>query len=410
MKKQKLHVVIVGGGFAGLKLVRKLRFDNDIHITLVSDSEEFRYSPALYRTATGYKSKESCIPIASMLAGLDTVTFVKGEMLKVDPVHRTLSLRGGDTLHYDYAVLALGVVTSYFGIPGLEELSYGIKSVSELERLRTHLHQEMIEDRKLDKNYVVVGAGPTGVELAAALRSYLTKVAKRHGIRKNKVNIELIEAAPRVLPSMPLAASKLVAKRLRKLGVKLMLNQKVERETPNTLRVSGRSIPTHTVIWTAGVTNNPFFARNSKEFALNERKKVIVNDHLEAHERVFVIGDNAATQYSGLALTAVHNAGYVAKVLRRRVYHKNVHPYRPFKPISVIPVGPNWAIVQWGNIVFGGRLGALVRIGADLIGYSDVMGWWRSIGILRHHNETEEACHVCRASLKLDGSLAENQV
>src|SRR5579884_1824027 len=114
MKKQKLHVVVVGGGFAGLKLIRQLRHDRDIHLTLISDAEEFRYAPALYRTATGHWQKESNIPLAPILKDAPNVTFVRAQALKIDTVHRTITVRGGDSFHYDYAVLALGVVTSYF--------------------------------------------------------------------------------------------------------------------------------------------------------------------------------------------------------------------------------------------------------------------------------------------------------
>jgi NADH dehydrogenase len=398
----KKHVVIVGGGWAGISLVRSLKNidSNKIRITLVSNEPNFRYSAALYRVATGHKEREALIPIHELLSDLPNVEFIKSTAHDIDPSLKTITLHGGKILHFDYAVLALGSITSYFGIPGLEEKSYSIKSQKELRKLRTHLHQELLKEHQPDSNYVIVGAGPTGVELAAAMASYLKVVMKRHGIKRNHLNIELIEAAPRVLPMSSQAASDKALAQLKKLGIKVMLNSKVQHENNNSLTVDGRSIPTHTVIWTAGVANNPFFKRHGKLFKLNQRGKVIVDDHLKTHKDIYVIGDNAVTPYSGLGVTAVHNAQYVAKDIKRRInHHSKTPPYKSLKPPTAVPVGKSFAIFEYKNIVIGGKIGGLIRSLADLVAYADIAGFKKALGFWSHSKDLEETCELCKTKL-----------
>lgn len=391
-----MHLVVVGGGFAGIKLLRKLRYHPDIQITLLTDDRNFRYGPALYRTATGHRRSESWLSIHELTSKMHNVTVRYEAATKIDRKQRVIQTKSGARFRYDYCVIAIGVVTSYFGIKGMEDHSYTIKSERGIEKLREHLHQVLVDDQALDTNYVIVGAGPTGVELSAALRAYLKKIAKFHHIRRSKVNLELVEAAPRILPSFNKAASKKTTRHLRRLGVKIMTNKKVLAETDNSLIMGDRKLPTHTVIWTAGVSNNPFFLNNADQFTLNDRKRVVVDDHLQVDPYTFVIGDNAATPYSGLALTAVHNAGYVGKAIIRLHKKKHLRKYHPFAPISVIPVGPNWALLQWKQFVLAGPVASLMRIAADLIGYSDVMGPRRAFSMWLHRNKQEEDCTLCK--------------
>lgn len=398
----KRHVVIVGGGWAGITLVRNLKAlaSHKIRITLISNEPNFRYSAALYRVATGHKENEALIPIPGLIESIPNVEFVRATVTDLDQKDHTVTIHGGEKFHYDYVVLALGSVTNYFGIPGIEEKSYGIKTQKEVRKFRTHLHKELLDDNKPDKNYVIIGAGPTGVELAAAMGSYMKAVLRRHGIRTRRINIDLVEAAPRVLPMSDPKASAKAHDRLVSLGVKVKTNSKVEHETDDSLIVNGKSIPTHTVTWTAGVANNPFFKRHSKLFMLNNRGKVIVDDHLRSEKRTYVIGDNAATQYSGLALTAVHNAHYVAKDLEQRINGESTTPaYKPQAPATVVPVGSNWGVFQYKKIVIGGHVGGVIRSLADYIAYKDIAGYKKAYSLWRHVDDEEEHCVLCKTKL-----------
>ena len=397
----KARVLIIGGGFAGLRATRLLRKKwRKIDVTLVTDSTTFRYCPALYRSATGFRMRESVIPISQITRNYLNLNLVHQKVKFIDRAKKTVTLADGKELEYDYIIIAVGVVTSYFNIPGLEENSFSIKSPEGLQKLKTHLHKTLNDTGAPDTNYVVVGGGPTGVELSAALGTYLRDICKKHKTKKHAIHLELVEGAPRVLPVLNEKASKLTAKHLRKLGVKLILGDTVKGETSDSLTLADRTIPSHTVIWTAGVTNNPFFKENSSQFELNERGKVVVNEHLQVDDHTFVIGDNAATSYSGLAQTAVRDANYTAKSISLLIKNKNLKTYHQKKPISIVPAGKRWSVLQYNNFVIGGYIPNILRELADLIGYSDIMGVKQAFSVWLRRNTSEETCKKCSLNLK----------
>jgi NADH dehydrogenase len=248
-----------------------------------------------------------------------------------------------------------------------------------------------------EHDFVVVGGGPTGVELAAALVKYLNEIAKKHGLERHSVRLYLVEAAPTVLARLNKKSIQLATKRIKKLGIHLMTNKKLESENAEGLVVEGRLLKTKTVIWTAGVANNPFFAdpANSAQLTINKRQRVVVDAHLEAAPDVFVIGDNAATEFAGLAETAVNDAKYLAKYLARSVKGKLTKGYLQPRPITSIPVGDHWALVEWGNLTFGGWPGAAMRKIADLIGYMDILPPKKALKIWLSSGEREDECSVC---------------
>jgi NADH dehydrogenase len=294
------------------------------------------------------------------------VTVVQDTVASIDTSAQLL--QGANSYHYETAVLALGSVTTYFGIEGLDTYSYGIKSQDEIRRLQAHLWQEMSDGSDDEKHYVIIGAGPTGVELAGALGEYVLRLRHQFGIKKKRMTINLIEAAPRVLPRLSTQTSQRAHRRLHKLGVHVEVNKKVERQTAGELYVNGRPLQTHTVIWTSGVANAPFYKENEAQFELNERGKVKVDEFMRSSAHVYVIGDNADTPYAGLAQTALHDALFVAKHLKG-----SKSTYRPKYPPCVIPIGTRYALFEWGWLRFGGILGHLLRLAADGIGYHDVL-------------------------------------
>jgi NADH dehydrogenase len=299
-------------------------------------------------------------------------------------------------LDYDILVLGLGVVTNYFGIPGMQEYSYSIKSLEEIRRFKSHLHQQLADHRQPDLNYVIVGAGPTGIELAGALPEYLANIMRWHGIKRSKPHIDLIEAAPRLLPRMPKDVSAMVKRRLKKIGVRLYTSQAVQGVSAEELTVNGKPIRSHTVIWTAGVTNHPFFRENN--FMLTPRGKVATDMYLQAEDNIYVIGDNANTPYSGMAQTALLDGAYVAESLKRRANGQDPRGYKVKKPITVIPVGERWATVIWGKVHLYGIIGWALREMADLIAFADYQPWWKAGKQWLTGFEAEEVCDVCRVA------------
>lgn len=392
MSTSKKHILVVGGGFGGIKTALELAANKDFEVTLLSDRTSFRYYPTLFHTATGGLYAQSSIPLHNILPE-KRVRLATGTAEKIDRKAHTVTTKEGEVYTYDIVVLAMGVVTNYFGIKGLEEFSYSIKSIEQIRRFKNHLHAQMENEHRADLNYIIVGAGPTGIELAGALPAYLEKTMHNHGIQGRQPKVTIIEAAPRLLPRSPESISRAVQKRLEKLGVDLRLDQKVEGQSSAALTVNGQEIQSQTVIWTAGTSNNPFFTKNN--FTIAERGKVAVDEFLRINESMYVIGDNANTPFSGQAQTALHDAVFVAQDIIRRHEGQAPRAYVPKKPITVIPVGHGWAAVEWGSQTFSGIVGWVLRQAADWVGFHDFQPWWKASKQWMTEFGHEEDCKTC---------------
>lgn len=391
-----MRIVIAGGGFGGIKTALELAKHKEFDITLISDRDHFLYYPALYGTATGGSHLQSQVPLAKVFKYIRNVRIVMDKVASIDVPRKMLISEKGTAYEYDNCVLALGVVTTYFGIEGLAEHTYSIKSIDEVNRFKKHMHDEIVQTKHMDKNYVVVGAGPTGVELSAALNSYLTHVSKMHGVAHGKIHIDLVEAAPRVLPKMSEKTSAIVTRRLKKLGVRVMTEQKVEAADNDSLQVNGRELPSKTVVWTSGVTNSPFFKDNAHAFNLAKNGRVEVDSYMQAADNVYVIGDNAATPYTGLAQTALHDALFISDHLKRLARKQPLKHYKPRNPPVVIPVGKHWAVFEWSWLKLYGLLASWIRRAADFVGYNDILPIGQALGVWRAEYEREEDCPTCR--------------
>ncbi len=390
MSKEK--ILIVGGGFGGVKAALKLSEFEKFKVTLISEDDSLRYYPTLYHTATGGKRANSSIPLNRIFASKN-VEIIKGFAKSVDRKNKQIITSNGNAYIYDTLILSLGVVTNYFGIPGLDKYSYSIKSQAEVEKFKQHLHKQLLDDKKPDLNYVIVGAGPTGIELAGALPDYLKRIMRNHKIRNRSVHVDLIEAMPRLLPRMPKITSRAVKRRLRKLGIKLYIGKAVQGQSVDELTVDGKPIRSHTVIWTAGVTNNPFFKENN--FTITSKGKISVDTYLQTEDNIFVLGDNANTPWSGMAQTALYDGKFVAKNLILRSKNKSMKSYIAKQPATVIPAGPHWAAVNWGFLKVNGKIGWFLREMADLSGFHYFEPWPRAIKQFLSEFDEQESCPVC---------------
>lgn len=378
-----MHITIVGGGFGGVRAALKLAKDKTNKITLITDKSEFTYYPALYSAATGHSHLESWVSLGTIFAGIMNVNVVIDPAVSIDPAKKQVKGKSGKTYSYDKCILALGVVTTYFGIEGLDVYSYGIKSHDEIMRLKQHLYHEIAENHEIDKHYVVIGAGATGVELSAALGSYIKRLCEHYDMPQKKIRINLIEAAPRVLPHMSKQTSEKVRKRLRKLGVSVQTGKRVEKATADEIMVGGKPLKSHTVIWTSGVTNHPFYQENSSVFKFAPNHRIVVDQYMRAAPDIYVIGDNAATPYTGLAQTALHDAIFVAKNIQREKKGFRPKDYKAVKPPVVVPVGERWAVFEWHKLRLYGWIAACIRRAADFIGYHDILPLGQALGVWR---------------------------
>lgn len=371
-----MQITIVGGGFGGVKAALELSKDKRARITLITDKTDFQYYPALYSTATGKSHLQSWVPLGEIFAGRSNISVTIDTVLTIDKEAKVITGASGKVYEYKKLILALGSITTYFGIKGLDQYAYGIKSADEIKRLKQHFFDEFSQSDHFESNFLIVGAGPTGVELASSLGTYLHKLKRHYNMSGPKIKISVIEAAPRVLPRMSEKASELVHARLKKLGVYVALNKKVEEQTVDSLIVNGKPIKSQAVIWTSGVANNPFYSANADQFEMSKNGKVIVDAYMRSGKDVYVIGDNAFTPYGGLAQTALRDGIYAAK----HITGKTTKKYVAKMPPVVVPIGENWAIFEYKNIRITGILASMIRSAADFIGYSDILPFGQALG------------------------------
>lgn len=379
-----MHVVVVGGGFGGVKAALELSKRQIGKVTLISDHSYFLHHATLYATATGKSTEESVIPLNVIFANHPNVEIIEDRITGFDP-HRKLVSGKRKDYHYDKLVLALGSVTTFFGIKGVEAHAYGINTLNDVYKFHDHIHEEVV-NQKLDKEYYVIGAGLTGVEVASALNKYLESLKEIYRLKNARPRVVLVEAKSRVLPHISQTASQKVYAQLKKQGIKVVLNHKVTSLEGNAINIEGRTYPTTTAIWTSGVTNNPFFKDNRGYFDLAEDGRVNVNPYLEALDDVYVIGDNNSVYRSGMAWPALRQAKHVAKNIARVATKRPQVSYHVRSVPIGLPVGEHWGYVEWHGIYVAGRTGSLVRRYMELYGYTRLLPLNEALPVWRAHD------------------------
>jgi len=376
-----MHVVVVGSGFGGVKAAIELSKRQVGKVTLISDQSYFLHHGTLYATATGRSTEESVIPLRTIFEKHPNVEIIEDTITSFDPHRRLISSKKKD-YHYDKLVLALGSVTSFFGIPGLEKHSYNITTFEDVQEFHTHIYEDVVQ-QKLDKEYFVIGAGPTGVELASALNQYLGTLKDLYRLKNTGAKVTLVEAEKRILPHMSYSASERVARRLKRLGIRMLTNHEVTSLSDNKITIENKLYPTTTAVWTSGLVNNPFFKTNRDYFDLADDGRVNVNPYLEALDHVYVIGDSSSVKYSGKAWPALKQATHVAKNIARVATKR---PQKAFRPSSVpigVPVGEGWGYVEWLGLYVAGQSGAVLRRWMELYGYCQIMPFHVALPIWR---------------------------
>lgn len=377
-KNSPKKVVIIGGGFGGIAVAKKLSKLKDIEITLITKSPLFEYYPALYKLVTGALAIEVCVPYNKIFKASDNITVLEGFYESYDKNSKIVTLLDGRTFAYDYLVLAMGSQTNYFGIEGIEEFAFAFKSSFEALRLKQHFldllraSQDISKDDLVERFHVtVVGGGPSGVELAGDITTYLRKMTKRYHISPSFVTIDLIESNARVLAMLPESVSKKSEARLRKLKVNIYTNRTLQAQDLDSVTASGMTIKSGTVIWTAGTKINDSFS----SLPLDVKKKVSVKEDLSLpeDENVFVVGDGAGAPGSGLAQGAMAHGKYVASVIALKLKNKKPSPFK-LKPTGyIVPIGHNWAVLSYKKITVSGFIPWVMRSFVDFKYFASIV-------------------------------------
>lgn len=369
-------VLIIGGGFGGIRTALDLAKKSDIEVTLISKNPNFEYYPGLHKMLGLSDVITTEVPLKVIFKD-KKVNLVIDTVISVDIETKTV-MTATQSFQGDFLVLAVGSQTEYFGITGLSEMAYGFKSVAEAQKLRQHIETAFEKHTKTDKaetvvglHMVIVGAGPNGVDLAGELVDLDKHLAKKYGILESFITIDLIEAGPRVLGMMPESVSTAVERRLRSLGINVLCNRDLYREGSWTIDLADMTLGAQTLIWTAGISSNELVTR-IQGLKLGKRNRITVDKHLQVKNDtktftdVFCIGDIADTQYAGLAQTALADGAYVAQTISRECRGKQCSDYSP-KPVAYnIGVGPRWSVLVIGKFELFGLIPYIVRTLIDI--------------------------------------------
>jgi NADH:ubiquinone reductase (H+-translocating) len=362
------HVVIVGGGFGGIEAAQTLG-RTKVRVTLVDRRNHHVFQPLLYQVATAALNPANIAsPIRRILRGLPNVEVLLGDVISIDVQSKTVKLTDGE-LHYDYLIVATGATHSYFGHEAWSADAPGLKSIEDaLEiRRRVFLAFEAAEResdprrRREWMTFVVVGAGPTGVELAGSLAEIARHdlVDEFHSFNPARSRVILVEAGPRVLATYPEDLSAKAKKQLEGLGVDVRVDTKVIEVDGLGVTTESGHIAARTVLWGAGVQASPLAKTLGAPLDRAGRVKVEPDLTLPGSPEVFVIGDLAALEQDGkpvpgVAPAAMQGGKYAAKTILASVAGKPHDPFRYIDKGSLATIGRHAAVAEIGRFHLSG--------------------------------------------------------
>jgi NADH dehydrogenase len=375
LKNNRPQVVVVGAGFGGLTFCQA--FEPDADITVVDRQNHHLFQPLLYQVATaGLSAPEIAQPIRSILRNKRNVTVLLRNVTGFDLARREVQFEGG-ILRYDYLVLALGGVTSYFGHPEWEQFAHGLKSLDDALRIRSQIllafelaeNSVSVTEKERLMTIVVVGGGPTGVELAGAFAELARHVLKRdfRRIDPRQAHVILIEAGPRLLQQFSVRLSAKALEQLTKMGVDVRTGVSVENIGEGFLQLAGGTrIESANIIWAAGVAGNPLAQK--LWMALDRAGRVQVNPDLSlpGHPEVFAIGDLALVldehnkPVPGVSPAAMQMAHHVARIIRDDLRGlagpKARTAFKYWDKGTMATIGRSAAVAQIGRLQLSGWL------------------------------------------------------
>jgi len=377
-------IVVLGGGFAGLKLARKL-MATGYQVILLDKNNYHQFQPLFYQVATaGLEPSAISFPLRKIFHNTPNVTFRMAEALSVDQEAKRLYTNVG-YVDYDYLVLALGADTNYFGMKNIMEYSTPMKSVSEALFIRNKIianyeraiNTSSMEQRKPMMNVVIVGGGPTGVELAGAMAALRNNVLPKDYPQLNFKNMKVVlaEAGPRLLAGMSDKASQKALEYLSGMGVEVLLNATVEDYDGTTIRIKGMEpIQTQTLLWAAGVKPNHIAGLKEEQISKNGRLKVDNFNKLEATENIYAIGDlclQTSEEYPKghpqVAQVAMQQASNLASNFKAMLSNKTLKPFKYKDLGSMATVGRKLAVVDLPFLKFNGFLAWIVWLFVHLM-------------------------------------------
>jgi len=368
--KNRPEIVIVGGGFGGISAAKALRKTN-CNITLVDKRNHHLFQPLLYQVATAALSPgDIAVPIRAIFGSDKNIRTVLGEVISIDKTNNRLHLADDSSIDFDYLILAPGAIYNYFGNEDWKNHAPGLKTLKNALSVRERILISLEEADKLDDpqtrkkylTYAVIGAGPTGVEMAGAI----AEIAKRNMMRDfRNINMEetevfLIEAAGNVLNGYPEDLSNKAKSDLEEMGVKVLLNNPVKSIREDGVELEDSFIETPNIIWAAGVKASPLLG--SLDCDLDKMGRAVVEEHLNIpdHDSIFVIGDAAHVKdedgqpLPALAPVALQQGKYLAKLIKKRESGKKASPFNYVDKGTMATIGRAKAVADIRGLKFSG--------------------------------------------------------
>jgi len=369
-KHSRRHIVIIGGGFGGITAAKQLK-NTDVDVTLIDRSNHHLFQPLLYQVATAALSPgDIAAPIRAMIGDAPNISVLMRKVEEVYPDQKKVELEGGQTIDYDRLIMAPGARYNYFGNDQWKENAPGLKSITDALNMRERIllsleEAEQIEDPKLREpylTYVIIGGGPTGVEMAGAV----AEIAKRNMMRdfknvsKNETRVFLVEAAPKILNGYPDELSEKARLMLENMGVSVLLNTPVTNIRKNAVQFKQGTIETPNIVWAAGVVASPLI--NSLGVEQDRTGRVKVNDDLSVpgYPDICVIGDAAhlkdeeANLLPALAPVAMQQGEFTGKLVAKKKYPNEQPVFRYIDRGTMATVGRAKAVAEIKGFQFSG--------------------------------------------------------
>lgn len=363
-------VVIVGAGFGGLNAALKLAKSDQVKVTLIDKRNYHLFQPLLYQVATaGLSPAEIATPIRSIFSNYEKVEVILGNVIDIDKENNCIRTEDAK-YHYDYLVLACGATHSYFGNSGWEDNAPGLKTLEQATEIRRRIllsfelaEKEMDpEKRKTLLTFVIVGGGPTGVEMAGSIAEISRHTMKEdfRSIDPARTRVILIEAGPRILPAFDEVLSRQAALDLERLGVQIWTSSRVTAIDSNGARLGSEFVNATTVIWAAGV--HPSFLSKVLKVELDDLGRVLVQKNLtlKSQQNIFVIGDQAVfcnangQPLPGVAPVAIQQGRHVATNILNTLAGRPLSDFKYLDKGMMATIGRNKAIVQVGGLKITG--------------------------------------------------------
>ena len=367
-----LNVVVIGGGFGGLKFLQRAR-SSKIQFTLIDKQNHHLFQPLLYQVATAVLSPANIsFPIRRMFKNYKNVKVILDEAVDINRDEKTVTISNGDNIKYDQLIVSTGSKHSYFGNEDWSKYSNGLKGINDALQIRERLlraFEKAENEKNIDKrakylNFVVVGGGPTGVEMAGSIAEIAFNNMKEEfrNFKSSDANVYLIEATDKILPMYSDRLSGKAKKYLEDFGVEVRTNEKVVKIENDLVTTDKEDIHTDNVVWAAGNEASPIIEKlNTKTD--NEGRAIVDPDcSLKDDGNVFVIGDAANYKdkknntLPGIAPVAIQQGKYLAKVIKSKTIKKDRKPFKYNDKGMMATVGRYKAIGKIGNIEVSGFL------------------------------------------------------